>query len=60
MVTDLAVPDSPTNRHGLPVRATTSIRKVERTVSTVGTRILENWPSAGGRYSSTRLFQATQ
>lgn len=60
MVTDLAVPDSPTNRHGLPAPTTVEMHQLERTRSTVGTTILENWPSGGGTYSVTYVFHAFQ
>lgn len=56
MVAVLAVPDSPTNRQGRPDPTVVLSSQVERTTSTVGTKILENMASAGGTYAFTWLF----
>lgn len=47
-VTLLAVPLSPTSRHGRPPPATVLSSQVVRTMSAVGTRILAKAPSGGG------------
>ena len=51
MTVVLAVPDSPTKRHAPLTLTTESSSHVERTVSSVGTTIDENLPSAGGSYA---------
>lgn len=61
MITDLAVPEWPTNMHGrfsfFSLMCCLMIQE-QRFVSTVGTRILENLRSAGGTYSVTSFSQA--
>ena len=48
MITDLAVPESPTNMVGIFRAIFYAKMKLNLLVSAVGTNILENFPSAGG------------
>mmetsp|Transcript_14110 Transcript_14110/g.33895 ORF Transcript_14110/g.33895 Transcript_14110/m.33895 type:complete len:262 (+) Transcript_14110:1223-2008(+) len=59
MVTVLAVPESPTNNTGLPAPQKVSSSQLERTVSTVGTRMEAKRPSSGGASGVTKDFQVT-
>ena len=56
MVTVLAVPESPTNSTGLPAAEKVSRSQADRTVSTVGTRIVANLASSLTSSAVTMLF----
>ena len=58
-ITDLAVPESPTNMHGYFYSSILPNRKENLFVSTVGTSIFANLPSDGGWYSVTFFSQPT-